>query len=399
MISEEVTMAKHRKRSPLEFALPIPLALALVGIAILISFSPRHPVAAADPAPLSVQEECQQARAYPDRTAEDLAWINACVHALEYRAAPTSTTTPPPSTPATSAPTITPPVTTPPVTTAPPTTSAPSSTPPNDQRYCAPWPAIPDATCTGYQHTGVTLHQCDEGDGDNDGHLTVTRTFDGCLFQGNQDFLRIQAPNIVIKNSKLVGVIAPHWQTPHKYMGLKVIDTEITGFTADNAPIADGDDYSCLRCYVHDTSTGIGGGNNVSIIDSVVDRMVYSSGAHQAAVGMNYGTNITIWHNNLSCWRVNVPPGPQGCSAALSLYDEGTMNGVLVKNNLFNAAGEYCAYSGGPTAKNVKFISNLFGIRFHPNCGNAGPLHSWYPGNEGYEWTDNFFTDGRPIVR
>jgi len=396
-------MGRHRKaRNPLEFILPIPVAIGLVGIAILVSISPTRSAPAADPAPLSLREECQQARLYPDRTIPDILWLEQCEHALEFRSPPATTppATPPPTT---TTPTFTaPPTTTPQPTTAPPTTTTPPNTTPPDppgNRYCAPWPAIPDTSCTGYVHTGVTLHQCDEGDGDNDGHLTVTRTFDGCLFQGNQGFLRIQAPNIVIKNSKLIGVMATHWSSQHKYMGLKVIDTEITGFVNDNAPIADGDDYSCLRCHVHDTSTGIGGGNNVSIIDSVVDRMVYATGAHQAAVGMNYGSNITIWHNNLSCWRVNVPPGPQGCSAALSLYDEGTMNGVLVKNNLFNAAGEYCAYSGGPTAKNVKFISNLFGTRFHPNCGNSGPLHSWYPSNEGYEWTDNFFTDGRQIIR
>jgi hypothetical protein len=315
-------------------------------------------------------------------------------------ASPTASATP------TVPPTTVPPTTTPAPTTVPPTTGPP----PGDTLLCPPFPAFPDEHCTGYAHTGLKqsdLRVCDEGDGENDGHLTVAnRVFDGCLFEGAQSFIRIRAANIVIKNSLVRGCIATHYLTPGQYMGLKLIDVEITTPCTDNAPVGDGRDYSCLRCYVHGTSTGLGGGTNVSIVDSYSTEMVYSDGAHQATVGMNNGLNITILHNRLNCYRV-FPPGVthnQGCSAALSLYDEGPLDGVLVKNNFFQAAGEYCAYSGGPTGRNVRFESNVFSVvdfagNPRPKCGNSGPLHSWWDnGSNGYVWLDNHYADGRVVT-
>ena len=366
----------------------------------------RAPQPVADSAVLSVRDECQLALGYEARTADDIAWLQTCVHAL------TAPTTPPAPSPTES--------TTPPSTTLPPTTTPPSSspTPTTDPPIpspsattprtlsCPPFPLFPDASCTGYQHTGVTLQVCHELDGSDDGHLERTQVFDGCLFTGNQGFIRIQAANIVIRNSLIQGAVATHWTMNHDYKNLFISDTEITTAVPDNAPVGDGTNYTCLRCHVHHTSTGLGGGSGVSILDSYVHDMTYSTGAHQAAVGMNNGLNIRIIHNNLDCHRWNVPPyagpgavpGPQGCSAALSLYDEGPMDGVVVQNNLFNAAGEYCAYSGGPTAKNVRFIDNRFGRKYHPRCGNSGPLHSWYPNNVGYFWSGNTFTDGEVIT-
>lgn len=383
----------------------VALVMIVATILVTANVSGKQPVA--DSTFLSVRDECQTALSYEARTAADIAWLQTCVHALT---APT--TTPPSSTPTSPVSTIpsqtTPPATTAPVsTTTPPNTTPPVTTsPPIPSQACPPFPAFPDASCTGYQHTGVTLKVCHELDGDDDGHLERTQVFDGCLFTGNQSFLRIQAPNIVIRNSLIQGAIATHWTMNNDYKNLFVADTEITTAVTDNAPIGDGANFTCLRCHVHHTSTGIGGGTNVSILDSYVHDMTYSAGAHQAAVGMNNGLNIRIIHNHLDCHRWNVPPytgpgavpGPQGCSAALSLYDEGPMNGVLVQNNLFNAAGEYCAYSGGPTAKNVRFIDNRFGRKYHPRCGNSGPLHSWFPSNEGYFWSGNTFTDGEVIT-
>lgn len=390
-------MGRHRTRNPLEFLLPLPAAVIMLTIAVIVSFSPAVPVS--EPSQLTFQEECQQALDYPDRSSQDVAFLNQCVHALQFRDAPT---TPPATT--TVAPTTPPVTTTPPATTTAPPTPTPSPTGPPVEG-CAPFPLFPTPGstaegCTGFRHNVAEsqLRVCQELDGENDNHLTRTQVFDGCRFNG---LLRIRAQNIVIRNSLITGCIATHHTSRGQYMNLTVADTEITGVCTSMAPISDGRDYTCLRCYVHDTGTGLGGGSNVTIRDSYVTRMVYSDGAHQAAIGMNNGLGIVIEHNNLNCFRIFPPgvPQNQGCSAALSLYDEGPLDGVLVKNNLFNAAGEYCAYSGGPTGRNVRFIDNRFGMVHHPNCGNSGPLHSWYPSNVGYVWSGNQFTDGRIIVR
>lgn len=379
---------------------------------IVVTAQSQQPQTVADPSILSVRDECQLALGYDARTADDIAWLTSCIHALTAPTTPPTspppvTTTPVTSTPApptsTVPPTSTPPTspaptsqTTPPTTSSPPVTTTPAPPPPIT--VCPPFPAFPDANCTGYQHTGVTLKVCHELDGSDDGHLERTQVFDGCLFEGSQSFIRIQAANIVIRNSLIRGAIATHWSMNQDYKNLFVVDTEITTAVENNAPIGDGKNYTCMRCHVHHASTGLGGGSGVTIVDSYVHDMTYTTGAHQAAIGMNNGLNIRIIHNHLDCFRWNVPPGPQGCSAALSLYDEGPLDGVLVQNNLFNAAGEYCAYSGGPTGKNVRFIDNRFGRKYHPRCGNSGPLHSWYPNNVGYFWSGNTYTDGVVIT-
>jgi len=309
-----------------------------------------------------------------------------------------------------------------------PTPPSPTPTPtPNPGPVtfvCPPFPAFPDANCTGYKHsTGFTsesqLKQCKEDDGDEDGHFTKANvTYDGCLFK---QFVRIRAENITIKNSKIIGNVAPpagHHENPYDYRGLKLIDVEITPFTdaqlgtftaaganqnvdpGSEGPIGDGANYSCLRCYIHHASKSAGGGDGVKFIDSYVDSITWTEGQHGAAFGINHGVNVEIIHNNLNCYRWNTRASgfQQGCSSALSIYDEGRLDGVLVKNNLFNTAGQYCAYSGGPTGKNVRFIDNYFGKAHNSRCGAAGPLHSWYPNNPGYQWQGNVWADGSGAV-
>src|SRR3990172_3730181 len=361
----------------------------------------------------SARQDCQDRLDNPaPLSAADREWLVRCVSAFTLpEVTPTPSPTPTVTATPTPSPTVGPTITPSPTATPTPTvTTTPTPTPtdppgPGPVLFCAPWPAFPDENCTGYVHTGLTktdLKRCSEQDAtpasnpDNfDGHFEKGNLiFDGCIFQGSQGFLRVHdvAGNITIRNSLIVGAISPHWSASKNYRGLKLIDVEITSAVTNAAPVADGDNYSCLRCYVHDTSTGIGGGNNVSITDSYVTRMVYTTGAHQAAVGMNYGKNIVIWHNNLNCYRaIFADPGPQGCSSALSLYDEGAMDGVLVRYNLLNAAGEYCTYTGGPTAKNVRYFDNRFGKLWHARCGNSGPVHSWYPSNVGYEESGNAY--------
>lgn len=311
--------------------------------------------------------------------------------------------------------------------TPPPPTPTPTPTPtppPTGGVGCPPFPAFPDAKCTGYKHaTGFTsesqLTPCKENDGDEDGHYTkANAVYDRCLIRG---LVRIRAANIKITNSKIIGNIMPpagHHDHPYDYQGLQVVDTEITPFTdaqlasytapngnhnvdpGSDGPFGDGANYTCIRCHMHHGAKSAGGGDGVKLIDSFIDSITWTEGQHGAAFGINHGVNVEIVHNNLDCYRWNVRATgfQQGCSSALSIYDEGRLDGVLVKNNLLNTAGQYCAYSGGPAGKNVRFIDNYFGKRHNPKCGAAGPLHSWYPSNTGYLWQNNKWADGSGIV-
>lgn len=284
-----------------------------------------------------------------------------------------------------------------------------STTPPGE---CPAYPAFPDDSCTGWQHTGVTLRTCEEGDGDEgDGHLELSNvTYDGCDFA---DGAVIHGANVTIKRSRVQGVVSAHWSTDYDFRNLTLIDVEIIAATPEQiaaknvvnnggGSALNGANVSCLRCRIHYVPTGISLGNGSSIRDSYISDVTWGPGAHQAAIGAggNSGHNSTLVHNRLDCsrWNVNAPGFEQGCSSALSLYDEPTLNNVLVQNNLFDTAGGFCTYGGGPQGTNIRYINNLFGKKYSSSCGIYGPVSAFYSGNAGNAWTGNAWLDGSGAI-
>ena len=247
---------------------------------------------------------------------------------------------------------------------------------------CPPFPAFPDENCTGYKHTGVKLKNCN-GDIRKNGAV-----LDSCFFP--QD-LKIVAKNVTVKRSHVKGSVYASYMTDWDFQGLTMIDVEIedTGNTSPDRAAIGGPNFTCIRCHVHNTGTGISMGGNVTIRDSYAHDFTYTDGAHQAAAGANGGANLTLIHNNLECSRHNVSADKQGCSSALSLYDEPTIKNVLVEKNLFNTAGGYCTYGGGPNGTNIRYIDNRFGTKFYKSCGSYGPVAAWHKGNSGNVWRGN----------
>lgn len=375
--------ARHSLTRPLYALLA---ALALMAGAFLFS-TPRTPVPAAEGTPLSVAEECQRALGYAGRTSADRTWLRTCVHAL----------TPPTVPPTTAPPTTTPASTTPPVTTAPPTTTVPpTTTTPPAPGGCAPFPAFPDASCTGWQHTGVTLHPCGDPAGSAT-HLAVANAvYDSCLFP---DQVVIQAAGIDITRSRIVGVVRVHDSLNGDYHGAALTDVEIDGGANPDpnfAAISAGSNISCVRCHIHGTATGFHLGNNNVLRDSYIHDFV-DTGSHGAAAGTGQGAgdNTIVEHNNLDCSRTN---GATHCSSALSLYDEPTLNNVLVRNNKFNSVSGYGMYGGGPQGTNIRILDNVFGQKYYPTCGLFGPVAAFYAGNAGNQWSGNRYQDGTIVA-
>lgn len=308
---------------------------------------------------------------------------------------PAPTTTAPPST--------TPPVTTPVPTTNPPTTTTPPITtpppttdPPGSPLFCAPYPSFPDANCTGWRHTGVTLHDCG-GTGEGAVHLeTAGAIYDGCLFH---DSVVIQAANITIRRSWVQGTVYPHGTMRTSgdkpdCKGLKLIDVEVgPSSDPDRAGVGNCFSKSLLRVDVHGTASGI----HVSDFNSIIDSWSHDfadTGSHGAAAGtgQDMGNHSVIAHNNLNCSRTN---GAAHCSSALSLYDEPTLDDVLVQQNLFNSVSGFCAY-GGNTGTNIRFLNNVFGQRYFNTCGPFGPITVFHF-NTGNVWSGNKYADGRVV--
>ena len=277
---------------------------------------------------------------------------------------------------------------------------------------CPAFPAFPDDNCTGWQHTGVTLQTCTEGDGDEgDGHLELANaTYDGCDFANGAV---VHSANVTIKRSRIQGVVSAHWSTDYDFQNLTLIDVEIIAATASEiaaknivnnggGSAMNGANVTCIRCRIHYVPTGISLGNGSTIRDSYISDVTWGPGAHQAAIGAggNSGHNSAIIHNRLDCsrWNVNAPGFQQGCSSALSLYDEPTLNNVLVQNNLFDTAGGYCTYGGGPQGTNIRYLDNRFGKKYNSTCGLFGAVSAFYSGNSGNVWTGNAWLDGSGSV-
>ena len=250
---------------------------------------------------------------------------------------------------------------------------------------CPGFPQFPDESCTGWRHTGVTLRDCPN---------VITQngaTFDGCRFGPD---LEIQAADVTITRSLVEGTVYATYLTDWSLGGLQMIDVEIDGGdrVVDGRSAAIGnDDYTCIRCHIHRSERGANLGRNVHIEDSYLHDWFENPGAHQTAIGSNGGRNFTVVHNYLECMT------PDGCSAALSLYEDfDSIDNVLIQNNLFNTNGSYCTYAG-QNGTNIRYIDNIFGTKFYPRCGQYGAVTDFQP-NQGNVWRGNRYPGGAEVA-
>lgn len=254
---------------------------------------------------------------------------------------------------------------------------------PRPASACPAFPRFPDASCTGWRHTGVTLRDC---------ATTITQpnsTWDRCRFDGG---VTILAAHVTITRSLIYGRVSPN----SDLRNLMLTDVEIDGGNqADpyNQAAVGNDNYTCIRCDIHNTGRGVSMGSNVRIEDSYLHDWIYVQDAHQTAAGSNGGSRMRLIHNTLIC-------NSAGCSAALSFYgDFSSINDVLVQNNLLNTTGSYCTYAGSvdgkpfPVGTNIRYIDNRFGKLYHPRCGIYGPVAA-YEQRAGNVWRGNAWYDG-----
>jgi hypothetical protein len=262
--------------------------------------------------------------------------------------------------------------------------------PPSSASACGAFPRFPDSGCTGWEYTGVTLRDCPNT------ITTAGAELDGCLFSNG---LTVEAANVTITRSRIEGLVRPRGDLQN----LTLTDVEIDGTghvdpASEDSQLAIGNEnYTCLRCDIHDTGRGANLGNNVRIEDSYLHDFPFMNGKHMTAIGSNGGANFSIIHNNLEC-------SVSGCSAALSFYgDFAPIRDVLVQYNLFNTTGSYCTYGGSvdgkeyPVGTNIRYLDNRFGKKFHDSCGQFGPVASFSSGS-GNAWQRNSWQDGSGSV-
>ena len=278
---------------------------------------------------------------------------------------------------------------------------------------CPAYPEFPDLNCTGWKHTGVTLtavpSQVSSGAGwhvDTVGGQQIFYITKDDAFVDGLDInlcVKVFANNVTIQRSRIrcsdyyaIRTADP----PTRYRGLKLIDVELDGLgQAGTQTIAVEETASghFLRVNVHGMgSSGPRIGSGTVIEDSYIHGFHCNPGDHAAGISSNGGGgDIVVRHNNIDIDH------RAGCaSAAWAIYlDFGTYNGILTEKNLFNG-GAYCAYaalkapgSAYPPAVNVRFVDNVFGRKYSPQCGAYGPIAQW-ANSPGSVWRNNTWGPG-----
>jgi hypothetical protein len=248
----------------------------------------------------------------------------------------------------------------------------------------------PDATNTGYQPTGVTLHTCAS-------LITTSGTYDSCQFSGGVD---VRANNVHITRSLINGQVEAYSGFSGQQSGLVISDTTIncgcqsTGSNGTPAAIEEAN-YTLLRVNLYNSGHGAAVKTNVTIQDSYIHGLGGNTQDHKDGIFSGDGTNVTIRHNNIEC----NDGSSAGCTSAIGLLtDFADITYYTIDNNLLNTNGSYCFYgSGGPqkpySSNHITFTNNHFGRKDHANCGFYGPVTYFDTTKPGMVWSGNVWDD------
>ncbi|MEU3466125.1 hypothetical protein ABZ721_40105 [Streptomyces sp. NPDC006733] len=290
-----------------------------------------------------------------------------------------------------------------PLPSAIPTTkgTAPGTGKPRASGPCASFSAcgFPDASTTG-PRIALKPH--------NTGALSITK--DGTVIRGWDitGSLDIYANNVTIIDSRITSTNWWGVNLRPKYSGLRVLHSIITAVPG-KGPDNGGADYGVSNMggssaevgwceitvfsnslsmgqgylhdnYVHDIVPFINQGGEWAHTDAVISD---GAGAEK----------LVIRHNTL----LNEVPVDKGGTASVGLYDDtGAVLQTTVEDNWL-AGGSYALYGGGPGAKGIQIINNIFSSQYHRSSGHYGTVAHWNAGGAGNVWRGNRMSDGTPV--
>jgi hypothetical protein len=276
--------------------------------------------------------------------------------------------------------TITPP---PPTTTQPQTTTTPPPTP-------GAWPG-PDntgvpAAVNLTPYTGPTTIQ------------TAGLVIDGKLVTSD---LVIQAPNVVIRNSR----INAHIDVDGANRSLTLEDSEVHAGGWRGPAVGFGD-LTIRRTEITGGQHAVLCDDNCAVADSWLHNQGVFPGSHNNAYISNGGTGHTLRHNTLDCTPRDDGQGG-GCTADGSFFgDFATIRDVVVDNNLFVAtpSGGYCGSFGwnpgkpfGDNPTNVDVTNNVFQRGPNGKCGVHAAATSFKASDPASTWINNKWDDGAVV--
>jgi hypothetical protein len=247
---------------------------------------------------------------------------------------------------------------------------------------------FPNASNTGWKHTGVTLTPYA-------GPETITE--DGAVIDGKSidKCLWVRAQDVVIKRSRIRcgGHFAVRVEEDAR---VTIEDTEIDGRGSSGTLCIAFQNYTAVRVDCHGVGDGLRVGSKVSVVDSYIHGLVGCSGCHNDAIQSTGGSDIVLRHNTIE--------NPFKQTACIKLGNEqGALRRVLVEDNLLNGGG-YTVYGGGTDSnvQSIKFLNNRFRrapAGFFSDGGHYGPVSYFDSGLSGNEWSGNVWDDNGSTVR
>lgn len=267
---------------------------------------------------------------------------------------------------------------------------------------CPGYPSFPTPSCTGWEHTGVSLSVVTGiYYADVDGQVLDSKDFiDGVVVRAN---------NVTIKRSRVYGrgsgPGAGIWVN-QGISGTLIEDVEVTskpGYNPnDEDTIVDRaitgfhtNGLTMRRVYAHHIIRGLQYGCNTLIEDSYVDNEVNPTDAHMSAIGGSTCDtfSLTVRHNH-----VGLTPNVND-SAALLFYPPqvgayGTQNINITIEKNYVIGGTYCIWASSDPqfVGTARIIDNHFGTDYYSSCGLYGTHFKDNWGSEGsatMTWANN----------
>lgn len=278
---------------------------------------------------------------------------------------------------------------------------------------CPAYPEFPDARCTGWQHTGVSL-------ANHTGSCTLSTpnaVYDSTQFNCT---VVIAAENITIKRSQVNGVV----DNASNHGGLLLEDVLIDGNNGGaqcvGRSLTSGTTsagFTLRRVHARNCSHAVYA-KRFTVEESFFENINGSGTQHIESI-LGTGPGPMVVRHTTIIGEANAASGPWnpsdgGVSSAVSFYVHGSFwpditQGVTFERNYVraNAGGGsragYCLYGGASTSgdggntTNGIFRDNVFARGTGGKCGSFGPVTVPASG-PGSCWSNNRFDDGTPIT-
>lgn len=262
--------------------------------------------------------------------------------------------------------------------------------------------AWPNASNTGVP-SGTTLS-------DYTDDCTISKTGTVVDAKRIQCDLVIRAADVVIKNSKITGLVYLDADQPEsKNWSFTLQDSEVDGGSVQRAAVSDGN-MTILRANIYGGETSVHCSEN-ALTCRVEDSWLHGQYMpedvdwHLGGFQSNGGSNIQLVHNTVICDHpVNNVGG--GCTGDINLIpDWTTVSHVTIDRNFLgaNSDGSYCTYGGEkstspyPHADHVVYTNNVFARGNNQKCGAYGPVTGFNVDGTGNVWSNNTWEDGGAV--